>query len=319
VPFSSISGRNDSHGGAAAGGSSQLQLLQALQQVNGLKLLPLADGHLQAIYAGLHTDLSRVGANSRPIEQFIACAVYVAVSMEEQQLLQGLKQHMLHQGVSKALRQQLQAVAAAGVSNVHVLTAGRFDSHVLGLLMPPEWHSSRGHVEVSWRPDPYRTVPQQQQQSDGTEAALLPAADTAAVPAGDAAAGTAHDAGQAAGEQQQQQQQGEACQQPSRELIQLCWRWLADRGDAADVVHWPLLPVTGSKLRLLQQPAQVRPAAAFRRCTLCFNARVIHICTSCCPPLGRDSSVVWCSASFPANLSHYIASADLEVDVPAEG
>jgi sacsin len=230
-----------------------------LQQLNGLKLLPLADGHLQAIYAGLHTDIGRPGANSRPVEQFTDCAVYVAVSMEEQQLLQGLKQHMLHQGVGQELRQQLQAAAAAGASNVHVLTAGRLDSHVLGLLMPPEWHSSRGHVEVSWQLDPDSTVPQQEQQQprlfEGAEAALVPAAD--------AAAGTETHGGQAAGEQQQQQQQGEACQQPSREFIQLCWRWLADRADAADVAHWPLLPVTGGRLRLLQQPAQVRQTCCF--------------------------------------------------------
>jgi hypothetical protein len=138
--------------------------------------------------------------------------VYVTTSSYEQQLLQQLQYHMLHESVSEELRQQLQSAAAAGTSNLQLLSAKRLDSHVLGLLLPSQWHSSSGRDEVSWQPS---------------------VADE----------DTASPAGQ---------------QQPSKEFIQLCWHWLADRSDAADVSHWPLLPVTGGKLRLLMQPAQVR-------------------------------------------------------------
>jgi hypothetical protein len=219
----------DPNSRSSGGGAGQLQLLQAVQQLNGLKLLPLADGQLQAVYAGLHTDQGPSASNrlsSHPVD----CAVYVTVSSAEQQLLQGLPYQFLHEGVSMALRQQLQVVAAASASNIHVLTAARFDSHILGLLMPPEWHSSRSHVEVTWLPE------QQQQQQQ------LEAADSAEAPA-DAATGAVVAAAQ---------------QQPSKAFFRLCWQWLADRADAADVKHWPLLPVTGGKLRLLQQPAQAR-------------------------------------------------------------
>lgn len=207
---------------SSGSGAGQLQLLQAVQQLNGLKLLPLADGQLQSVYAGLHTDQGPTAANrlsSHPVD----CAVYVTVSSAEQQLLQGLPYHVLHPGVPLALRQQLQVVAAAGASNIHLLTATRFDSHILGLLMPPAWHSSRGHVEVTWQPE---------QQP-------LQAAESEESPPDAPVEATAQ-------------------QQPSKAFIRLCWQWLADRADAADVRHWPLLPVTGSKLRLLQQPAQVR-------------------------------------------------------------
>lgn len=203
------------------GGTAQLR--QALQQLSGLKLLPLADGQLQAIQAAPeHGPLQDSG--SRRSEQSMDAAVYVAASQQEQQLLGQLKHLLLHEGVGSSLRQQLQSIAAAGVSNIHALTARQLDSHVLGLLLPPEWHSSSGHVEVSWHPPP------------GSEAVSGPAD-------GEHGAATAL---------QRQQQQ------PSQEFIQLCWQWLADRSDAADVLHWPLLPVTGGKLRLLQQPAQVR-------------------------------------------------------------
>jgi hypothetical protein len=220
----------DPNSRSSGGGAGQLQFLQAVQQLNGLKLLPLDDGQLQAVYAGLHTDQGPAAANrlsSHPVD----CAVYVTVSSDEQQLLQRLPYHVMHAGVPLALRQQLQVVAAAGASNIHVLTAARFDSHILGLLMPPGWHSSRGHVEVTWQP----------------EQQLLEAAESDIIPSD-----AAHGAVEAAQQQQQQQQQ------PSKAFIRLCWQWLADRADAAEVRHWPLLPVTGSKLRLLQQPAQVR-------------------------------------------------------------
>jgi hypothetical protein len=203
--------------------SRQQQLLPALQQLSGLKLLPLADGELQTIYAGLHTGGAGAGrTSSSEQQQYVDCAVYVPLSRHEQQLLQGLKHHLLHPGVGEGLRQQLKAVAAAGSSNVHVLTAARLDSHVLGVLMPPEWHSSLGHVEFYWHPE------QEQEQQQGG-------------PSVGGAAGATH-----------------SQQQPSKEFIRLCWRWLAERGDAADVCHWPLLPVKGNRLRLLQQPAQVR-------------------------------------------------------------
>lgn len=203
----------------------QSALLQALQQLNGLKLLPLADGQLQAIQAGLHTEHGPSGAGSRHSEQSLDCAVYVTANALEQQLFQGLKYHMLHEGVNEELWRQLRDVAAVGGSNVHVLTAKWLDSHVLGLLLPPDWHSSKGHVEVAWQP-----------QGDDTAAAAAAAPDAADGATAAAASVQGH---------------------PTREFIQLCWRWLADRCDAADVCHWPLLPVTGGKLRLLQQPAQV--------------------------------------------------------------
>lgn len=228
-------------------GAMQLALLPALQQLNGLKLLPLADGQLQAIQAGLHTEHGPGNAGRRRSELSMDCAVYVTANELEQQLFQGLKYHMLHEGVGEELRQQLRDVAAVGGSNVHVLTAKRLDSHVLGLLLPPEWHSSRGHVEVSWQP-----------QGDGMAATAAAAADATDGATTAAASVQGH---------------------PSREFIQLCWRWLADRSDAADVCHWQLLPVTGGKLRLLQQPAQVGMAHNHTTCKQEFSTRLTLPCT----------------------------------------
>lgn len=244
--------------------SWQQQLLPALQQLNGLKLLPLADGQLQTIYAGLHTGRAGAGVTSTSEQQqCVDCAVYVTLSRHEQQLLQGLKHHLLHQGVGEGLRQQLKAVAAAGSSNIHVLTAARLDSHVLGLLMPPEWHSSLGHVEFNWHPE---QLPHQQGQQPLGGQQQPAAAASGVVEAADAVA-----------TQQQQQQQ-----QPSKEFIRLCWRWMAERGDAADVSHWPLLPVKGGKLRLLQQPAQVRLVHCGALCMFWEWARAhkLQVCVS---------------------------------------
>lgn len=229
---------------AAAPANSAGQALQLfLQQLNGLKLLPTADGQVQALHISLRTDVGRaVGQYSRDLsqqaEQYSDAVVYVTTSTTERQLLQGLPHLMLHEGLGEGLRAQLAVVAAAGASNVHVLTAARFDSHVLGLLLPPSWHSSRGLVEVEWH-----LQPQQHHDQDQQEQLQAAASDATAADAGGVGAGV------------------DAQQQPSEDLVlfvQLCWRWLADRSDVADVCHWPLLPVTGGKLRLLQQPAQVR-------------------------------------------------------------
>lgn len=231
---------------AAQQQQQQLQLSQALQQLNGLRLLPLADGELQAI----HVSTTPAGArsSSRHAEAPVECTVYVTTSQHEQQLLNnGLKCYMLHERVGAPLQQQLQLLANAGVSNLNVLDVKCFDAHVLGLLLPSEWHSSRGHTEVAWQPQP--------EEGSGGDADVTQA-ETAA---GSTTASTAAaQGGVIAAEGVSRTVQDVVVQrQPSEEFIRLCWQWLAHRSDAADVCHWPLLPVTGGKLRLLQQPAQV--------------------------------------------------------------
>lgn len=201
-----------------AGNTEQLpaQLLAALRQLHTLKLLPLADGQVQSLGVGLHT---QPASNARTAAGLAVqppdTTVYIAVGQQEQQLLGELQHQVLHAGTPPDLQALLLQVAAAGVCNLHQVTAHRMDAHILPLLLPPSWRSSGAFDEVAWHPE------QHQQQK------------------------------------QQEQQQHQRVMQPSTAFIRLLWQWLAERADAGDISHWPILPIHGGKLRLLKQPAQV--------------------------------------------------------------
>jgi sacsin len=218
-----------------ASNSTQLaasSFLQALKQLNGLPLLPLADGRVQALAVGLHTPSTAAAARQQ--QQPAVC--YVPTSAEERQLLARLQHHMLHDGVLPDVHKLLLCIARARSTNMHEITSHRLDEHLLALLLPPAWHSSSGLDEVAWQPP---------EDTSATGLNVQPAADEAGAAA----------AAAAAGDTQQQQQQRP---QPSRAFIRLLWQWLASRTDAAEIRHWPILPSRGGKLRLLKQPAQVR-------------------------------------------------------------
>lgn len=198
------------------------ELLIALQQLHGLPLLPVLDGSVKALEAA-RGQSSRFVATAPAKSTAAGEVVYVCSTQLEHQLLQVLPQQILHPAVGPVLQQQLLQVAATRATNIAQLTVRSLDQHIMAQLLPPAW---KGQQQVDWAPDaPHATA------VEGS-------------------------AGQAA-----QQQQQQVWKQPSRDFIKLLWHWLADRPDVADLTQWPVLAVAGCKLRLLQQPAQVRLTA----------------------------------------------------------
>jgi sacsin len=210
------------------------ELLGALRQLHGLPLLPAADGSLQTIQLQttqqMHSNRQAVVPGSIDAAAFL----YVPADKCEQQLLSQLPGQLLHPSVCIHLQQLLQ-IAAAGVSNVRLITCRSLDEHILPQLLPPAWH---GQLEVIW--SAFSSSSSSQESAVTTSTGDADHLDEAQQP-----------------QPQQQQQQRE----PSREFITLLWQWLGQRSDAAELAHWPVLPVAGGKLRLLQQPAQVRQEA----------------------------------------------------------
>jgi hypothetical protein len=223
---------SDQHVSSSSSSSSDMstELLGALRQLHGLPLLPAADGSLQTIK--LRT-LQQMHSNRQPVvsgSRDAGAVLYVPADPVEQQLLSQLPGQLLHPSVSVDLNQQLLQIAAAGVSNVGIITCRSLDQHILPQLLPAVWY---GQLEVTWSAF---------SSSTSQDSALTTSTGEADPP--DEA-------------QQQQQQQQQQQREPSREFIQLLWQWIGQRGDAAELARWPVLPVAGGKLRLLQQPAQV--------------------------------------------------------------
>jgi sacsin len=232
------------HGGAITSSSSSnsghvaTELLSALRQLNGLPLLPAADGSLQPIRVGLQSSSSSRNRQSGQTGSTAAEAVlYVPADAQEQHLLSQLPGQLLHPGASTELKQQLLQIAPAGFSNISIISCKSLDEALLPQLLPPAWF---GKLEVTWDRGSNPTIVSSQGVTPSTAPEQLQGAQQ-----------------QQQQQQQQLQEQQRQQQQPSEEFVRLLWQWLAQRSDATDLAHWPVLPVAGGKLRLLQQPAQV--------------------------------------------------------------
>jgi sacsin len=242
----------DQHVSSSSSSSSEIstELLGALRQLHGLPLLPAADGSLQTIK--LQTP-QQMHNNRQPLVSGsgdAAAVLYVPADPVEQQLLSQLSGQLLHPSVSGDLKQQLLQIAAAGVSNVRLITCRILDQHILQQLLPAAWYGQL-EVEVTWSAS---------SSSTSQDSALTTGIGEADAP-----------------DEPQQQQPQQQQREPSKEFIKLLWQWMAQRGDAAELAHWPVLPVAGGKLRLLQQPAQVRHHGCLAQLTLlCCCACVVE-------------------------------------------
>jgi hypothetical protein len=270
-----------SNGGSSSPSELSVELLGALRQLNGLPLLPAADGSLQTIKLQTSQQMHSSRAQPAPPGSDDAASVlYVPADSIEQQLLAQLPGQLLHPSVSGDLKQQLLQIAAAGVSNIRLITCKTLDEHILPQLFNSSWF---GQLEVTWvaassaadaeQLDEAQQQQQQQQQLDEAQQQQLDEAQ----------------------QQQQQQQRG-----PSREFIKLLWQWLGQRGDAAELAHWPVLPVAGGKLRLLQQPAQVRPLPCCGVVLCCHDMLSCYVAMLCCRAvLPCCVAVLCCHAMLP--------------------
>jgi sacsin len=234
---------------SSSSSSAQLSagLLSALQQLDGLPLLPASDGSFKPIRLNAQRSSSSSRSRGRlPGQQAgqsnTEAVLYMPANSLEQQLLQQLPGQLLHLSVSAELKQQLLQIAAAGVSNIRVISCRSLDEYILPQLLPPAWFSQ---LEVTW----------DRNSSNHPDSSTRTNSQDAVVQEVDPQQQQQHIA-----QQQPQEQQ----QQPSREFVVLLWQWLSQRSDAADLAHWPLLPVAGGRLRLLQQPAQVSSRASHR-------------------------------------------------------
>mgnify|MGYP001807189984 CR=1 FL=1 len=129
------------------------------------------------------------------------------------------------------------------------LTPGLLDSTLLPLLLPPAW---QGAAEVEWAP-PAPAAATAATAAGGTDpvaAALQATGAGAAAAAGVSDGGAEVPATLAAAPQQQQQ--------PSQEWVRLLWRWLAERPDVLELATWPVLPIQGGRLGMLQSKSLVR-------------------------------------------------------------
>ncbi|GIL85239.1 hypothetical protein Vretifemale_13847, partial [Volvox reticuliferus] len=237
-------------GGAGAGHATppghqqqqQQQQLQRLQlELDGLPLLPLADGTLGRLQvyqppAVKGTKLPPRGRSGAPAS--VNVAYVLTHGPLELELLAELRYRCLASDLPGPLLERLEQVVDQRLFNVQHLSPSLLDSTLLPLLLPPSW---KGADEVEWGPllqpalqqQPHQPVPsarhgdpqlqQQQQQSS-----IAATAATAAA------------------------QQG-----PTVEWIRALWAWLASREDVLQLASWPVLPIQGGRLRRLQDKSLV--------------------------------------------------------------
>ncbi|GLI60510.1 hypothetical protein VaNZ11_002673 [Volvox africanus] len=231
----------------------QQQRLQRLQlELDGLPLLPLADGTLGRLQAHPHSAVS--GGGKQPRGRSGAPAnvhVYVLTRGSlELELLAELRNRCLAPDLPGTLIERLEQVVNQRLFNVQHLSPGLLDTTLLPLLLPPSW---RGADEVEWSPLLQPTLQQQQRQQS-----VPPVTD---------------DAPQPPPQQQQQQQSGTAAtaaiaataataatvprQGPTAEWVRALWSWLASREDVLQLASWPVLPIQGGRLGRLQDKSLV--------------------------------------------------------------
>lgn len=145
---------------------------------------------------------------------------FVATSPADYQLLGTLDQVLLHPGLPQPAVHKLLDIAALGVLNVSVIDCKALDAHLLPRLLPAAWLAAvqRGEKEVGYTP---AAADHELQGSDSVERTEKKAV-------------------------------------PSSDWLSSLWTWLADRPDVADLCSWPLLPLQGGRLRVLE-PAQRSP------------------------------------------------------------
>eukprot|EP00198_Chlamydomonas_reinhardtii_P000860 XP_001690195.1 predicted protein [Chlamydomonas reinhardtii] len=181
----------------------------------------------------------------------LACDVPAAAEaalLRGSRLLGGLGGRCLAAGLPPQLVSQLQQTIDLGLFNVQRLTPGLLDSTLLPLLLPPAW---QGAAEVEWAP-PAPAAATAATAAGGTDpvaAALQATGAGAAAAAGVSDGGAEVPATLAAAPQQQQQ--------PSQEWVRLLWRWLAERPDVLELATWPVLPIQGGRLGMLQSKSLV--------------------------------------------------------------
>ncbi|GLC59948.1 hypothetical protein PLESTB_001557000 [Pleodorina starrii] len=288
----------------------QQQALQRLQQeLDGLPLLPLADGtvgRLQAL-----PPASAAGSRSaRGRHLVMPASVHVYVLTRgslELELLAGLRGRCLAPALPGALVELLQQVVDLRLFNLQRLSPALLDSTLLPLLLPPSW---QGAAEVEWA---HQQQQQQQQQQDqlpapsAQESRSNIATTTAAVtapstpqtqqqqpdqqqsqsqlqsqPPPQQQSTTAAAAQQLQQQQAQSQQRGEGEEEePSADWIRALWTWLAERGDGdvLQLASWPVLPIQGGRLGRLQEKSLVLREGdwteAVSSALLCLGCRLL--------------------------------------------
>ncbi|EFJ44918.1 hypothetical protein VOLCADRAFT_118510 [Volvox carteri f. nagariensis] len=197
----------------------QQQQLQKLQQeLDGLPLLPLADGtlgRLQVTHQGAPASgKSARGRNSAPAPAHVYVLTHGSLELE---MLAGLRNRCLAPGLPGPLVERLQRVVDLRLFNVQRLSPALLDSTLLSLLLPPSW---QGAVEPQQPQQPQQQVPVQDPQSPPV---LLPPPSPG----------------------------------PTAEWIRALWAWLANREDVLQLASWPVLPIQGGRLGTLQEKSLV--------------------------------------------------------------
>jgi sacsin len=242
-------------------GSSQQQaaahLTQLQGELEGLPLLPLADGTLGIISPSPPKRTSGASAQQQPQQQAqlpsSPCYILPA-SPQEQSLLAGTPGLVISPALPADLRARLQALAQqqGGVLNVQALSAAALNSLVLPRLLPPEW---RGKEVVPW-------TPTQAGGGGGLHQAQLQGNAAPPGPAMPSAAASAASL--------------------TVPWLRQLWQWLGSHQGGAEVLgitDWPLLPLQGGRLAAIRSPSQVRSGVGggCRPCFCCLSVKGSHL------------------------------------------
>ncbi|MEW5316662.1 MAG: hypothetical protein WDW38_008017 [Sanguina aurantia] len=207
----------------------------ALKELDGLALLPMADGSLAALSIELQADAAAAcargrGSASQPVLLLLLRGV------EEGKLLgrtlpgRGVQAMCCSSHLNAATNALLQQLVDTGCSNIANLSCAALSSSILQHILPREWH--KAGRPVAWTPGDC--------SSAGVEW---------------------HSAAPQQGQQQQQQrpQQQAASQHPTIEWVRRLWEWLKDKPltEVMLLGAWPLLPIKGGELIRAQTPMTV--------------------------------------------------------------